>query len=258
MKIPDFKWIINKKVIHRRYRYEPKVIGRLKRIHGDTFVDIGAYSGKYSLALRKNFRKIVAFEPNSSYVPIIKKATMSYDNILVEEMAVANIDGTVTLFPQNDDPANVNTILEEFEVDLAGNPEGKRIHRGKNGVQVRCVTFDTYFQEREIDLVKIDVEGAEFLVLEGMKKSLATKRVKNIVVELHNVKNRNRLLGLLEKHFQKINWLGLDHCFASGPNVDLIFDRRLDEAGRLSSSREPTIGICRQDCRDSTGSIAAH
>jgi FkbM family methyltransferase len=219
VKIPDVKWIIYKKVIHRRYRYEPKVMGRLKRIHGDLFVDIGAYVGKYTLALRKNFREIIAFEPNSLYLPIIKKATKDYNNILIEEMAVANFDGTATLFPQNDDPANVNTILEEFEVDLAGNPEAKRVFRGTNGVQVKCISFDTYFRERSIDVVKVDVEGAEFLVLEGMNNAMDEGRIKNIVIELHDVKNKNKLLDLLTKHFSEIVWLGLDHCFARAPKL---------------------------------------
>lgn len=217
MKIPDVKWIIDKKVIHRRYRYEPKVVSRLKRIHGDIFVDIGAHKGKYTLSLRRNFRRVIAFEPNSSYLPIIKKATKRYNNILVEGMAVADFDGTVTLFPQNDDPANVNTILEEFEVDLAGNPEAKRVFRGNNGVQVRCVSLDSYFPNASIDLVKVDVEGAEFLVLEGMKNTLVEGRVKNIVIELHNVKNKEKLHHLLGEHFSEVVWLGLDHCFASVP-----------------------------------------
>lgn len=36
-----------------------------------------------------------------------------------------------------------------------------------------------------IDLLKLDVQGAEFLVLNGSKKSLQEKKIKNILLEIN-------------------------------------------------------------------------
>ena len=47
-----------------------------------------------------------------------------------------------------------------------------RTHAG-SPISVETMTFDSLLSESIANLIKIDVEGTEFLVLEGMRESLA-------------------------------------------------------------------------------------
>ncbi len=60
---------------------------------------------------------------------------------------------------------------------------------------------------------KIDVEGAEFLVLEGMKESLAKRRVRNILVELHDRGRKEELETILRNHFGDVFWVDHQHLY---------------------------------------------
>ena len=62
-----------------------------------------------------------------------------------------------------------------------------------DGRPVPCVAVDDLTATRPVvDLVKIDVEGAELDVLEGMRAGLAARRYRAIVLELHPVQMRQR------------------------------------------------------------------
>jgi methyltransferase FkbM-like protein len=61
--------------------------------------------------------------------------------------------------------------------------------------------------------VKIDVEGAEFLVLEGMKESFAKQRVMNILVELHDRDRKEELETILRSNFGNVFWVDNQHLF---------------------------------------------
>ena len=50
--------------------------------------------------------------------------------------------------------------------------------------QVQGVSLDDYFGSDRLDFVKIDVEGAEALVLQGMRKILRSQRP-SLVIEFH-------------------------------------------------------------------------
>jgi hypothetical protein len=58
--------------------------------------------------------------------------------------------------------------------------------------------YDSLVEYDTADLVKMDVEGDEFLVLEGMKRALKENRVRAIMVELHDRTQSNELVFLLE------------------------------------------------------------
>jgi len=66
-----------------------------------------------------------------------------------------------------------------------------------------------------VDLVKIDVEGAEFLVLEGMRNSLQNRSVKRIMVELHNREDKTRLESIFVPCGYTVEWVDPDHLFAT-------------------------------------------
>ncbi|PLK68878.1 hypothetical protein C0V73_21155 [Rhizobium sp. TH135] len=67
--------------------------------------------------------------------------------------------------------------------------------------------LDTAGQGREIDVLKIDIEGAEELFLAGKQKALSF--VKCLVVELHpNLCDVDRVVETLRGRFDKIDYVG--------------------------------------------------
>lgn len=198
---------------------EPLVKNRLKNIHGSLFVDIGANIGHYTFLLAPNFNFIYAFEPHAEYyATLAKKINWRYDNrITAYEMALSNRDGE-TLFYTNPFAKAMGsacTILPAFEYKPDVDPDQRppdQIFYGHNGRMVKTAKYDSVVK-RPADLVKIDVEGAEFLVLEGMMQSIDTGKVKRICVELHNRDRKKELSSILSDYRQE--WLDRSHLLAS-------------------------------------------
>jgi FkbM family methyltransferase len=163
----DWKWIIKYRILNHPKPTEPKVTETMLRIKGNLFIDIGSNTGWFASVLKNNFKRIITIDPNPKW-----EADM--------RIAISNFDGDDVFFIGNnlgsaDSLINTPHILGR-----------DWINRGKLRVQV--LRFDSL--GLDADLVKIDVEGAEFKVLEGMVKH----RPKNLVVELHDERREKELI----------------------------------------------------------------
>jgi FkbM family methyltransferase len=129
---------------------------------GMTVVDAGAYLGFFTLlaADRVGSRGHVhAFEPHPDSFRALR------DNVRAN-----GFDDRVTLVPMalHDGPAIRRFSLED-------NPARSGLGGGEEDGQsaaVPCTTLDRYLGGRIPDLVKVDVEGAEVAVLDGMARTL--------------------------------------------------------------------------------------
>jgi len=182
--------------------YEPEVMQELSKIHGLLFVDIGANVGRYSRALAKNFGKVYAFEPNpENSLDHLPK------NVSVFRYALSNEDSERDFYLSDIGGGGADTLLSVFEYKPASETGTlPQIFSGSRSVKVRVSKYDLIVG-KTADLVKIDVEGAEFLVLEGMKDSLQKRAVRNLMVELHNVDREHELLTILKANFPKVTRL---------------------------------------------------
>ncbi len=212
----DWKFILKKWVL-RQYRprlLEPEVRKALRQFHGKLFVDIGASVGFYSTMLSKNFERIYAFEPNPNVIPLLTNhlAKKMAANVKVFQMALGNTTGSTVLYldPHVGFEGSVDSILPIFDYrpNYVPSHAPDHVYVGRNGIEVPLSTYDAIVRERA-DLIKIDVEGAEFLVLEGMKNSIRNRRVNRLLVELHNRDRKLELEALLQQYHLK--WVDSDH-----------------------------------------------
>lgn len=137
-------------------------------------VDVGAYVGYYTLLAARavgDKGKIFCFEPEpSNYALLLKNIEVnSCNNVVPVRKAVTDTTGTVRLF-------------------MAKNPSGHSIvcdNPHQMAILVDSTTLDDFFTGREypIHVIKIDVEGAEMAVLQGMKNIIAKNRKLNIFTE---------------------------------------------------------------------------
>ena len=146
--------------------------------HGDIVFDVGAFIGLYTLFASKcvgKGGKVYAFEPVPiSYEFLIKNIKVNrINNVVPLNVALADYSGYTKLYiPQN----------TKYYAEASMIPTTSTIH-----YTVKVNTLDDVVQQYHldrIDLLKIDVEGAELMVLKGGFHSL--KIVDKIVVEAHD------------------------------------------------------------------------
>lgn len=132
-------------------------------IHGDTFLDIGANIGKYTLQQSQNFREIHSFEPiPETYEALeynVKENKLK--NVKLHQVAAWNKEEPLTFYIKNNPGGNSAEMQEIYHKIIK--VKATRIDRLLAGIT--CV-----------DLVKIDVEGAEPQALEGMKHLIDENR----------------------------------------------------------------------------------
>jgi len=137
---------------------------------GDLFVDVGANVGSYTvLASAHCESKSVSIEPIPSTFG--RLAQNIYLNQIEEKVDCVRVGigaESGTLFFTSDLDAGNHVVENE---DLA------------NSISIPVTTLDKLLGERMPDLIKIDVEGFEFQVLKGAKKTLQGKTLRTLIIE---------------------------------------------------------------------------
>ena len=147
---------------------------------GDTVIDVGANVGQYTALLADLVGptgRVIAFEPVPRTFGILQSVVSGLGLGNVEPLAVAlgEVDGTASMIDVR---------------DADGLPDPGLSHLGSStdgdAVDVSVARLDSLCEQIRLDacsFVKIDVEGAELLVLRGAVAFLATHRP-TILVEL--------------------------------------------------------------------------
>lgn len=138
----------------------------LKNLHqGDVVLDIGSNCGFYSVLsshLVGERGSVHAFEPTPDIYRVLKKNTEKLSNVYPKQVAVFNIDGQAN-FSINPIHHVANSIISSSS------------HPSLKTIKVPSVSLDTYCQEFNIrpSFIKLDVEGAEEVVVQGAKSILS-------------------------------------------------------------------------------------
>jgi len=157
--------------------WEPGVTALIKHVlrPGGVMVDIGANVGYHALcgALRVGATgQVVAFEP-APHTRDMLQQNVSLNpklNVEVRSQAVCNFNGEVEFFAVEEGHTGISSMSQPG-------------HAARK-IKVPAVRFDdAWSSDRPINLIKIDVEGAELQVLAGMQKTLATHRP-DLIIEL--------------------------------------------------------------------------
>ena len=159
--------------------YEPPVLQTIIKVvqAGWTAIDAGAYIGYYTLLLAKQVGpsgRVIAFEPLPENFRVLSEniELNRLQNVIAENKAVTDQSGVATLYRGYEGPFSLTSSI------VAASGEG---------IEVQAVSLDEYlnnYRER-VAFVKIDVEGAESQVLDGMKRILKEDRP-IVVVEVMN------------------------------------------------------------------------
>jgi len=168
--------------------YEPETTALVERVLGEggSFVDVGANHGYFTAiaALRVGASgRVAAFEPNprvaAALGEVLRRNGVA-ERVAVHPLALSDrVDDVVRFFVSGD---ALNDGLSSL---LPGEGAGGS-RDGGEVIVVPTTTFDTWAAGAgfgRIDLVKVDVEGAEARVLEGMEETLRSAPPRRIVLE---------------------------------------------------------------------------
>jgi len=141
---------------------------------GDVVVDLGASIGYFTLLAARlvgKEGKVYAFEPEPRNFLLLCKniALNGYDNIVAIRKAVSDREGFAKLFLSDDYGSH---SLYKFD-------------NAKTPIITETVTLDNFFRKEgyHVDIIKIDVEGAEMVAFLGMEKLIRENKKLKIFVE---------------------------------------------------------------------------
>ena len=146
---------------------------------GGLQVDVGANVGYVSRLMQLkggSNGRTESFEPNPEVLPMLEKnrvATPHNANWIIYPMAVGEAPGELWLKQPQAYAANHGTA----HITAVEAPDA---------VAVEVTTLDIMFANEKISLLKIDVEGFEWNVLQGAKLLIASGSIENIVYEDFN------------------------------------------------------------------------
>jgi FkbM family methyltransferase len=159
-------------------RYEPLTVALFRDSVGPGMLvlDIGAHLGLYSLiAASRAARTVYAFEPDPRTFPHLVRnieANGLRGRVTPVRRAVSDRGGDEPLFLDDGSPAVSALVAAD---------------RSEPAVPVPCLSVDEFVAaDQRVDIVKLDVEGAELRALHGMSRTIArASEFLTMFIEVH-------------------------------------------------------------------------
>jgi len=162
-----FKRVYEEGMIERRFiKREVK--------EGDVVIDVGAHIGYFTLLfadLVGKRGKVFAFEPHPENFKLLERNIKlnGFQNVILEQKAVSDKNGEDNLYISKDDSGDHRLY-----------PSDER-----TSIKVKTVRLDDYIKnfKTKVDFVKIDTEGKEPFIIQGMREILAVNSQMKMIVE---------------------------------------------------------------------------
>ena len=189
-----------------RYYAEDPTIGRSLLLYGEychqeietilsmldkdsVYVDVGANIGTHSVSIAPHVAHVHAFEPNFENLYLLERNTKSHQNITVYSKAASD--------------------HKEFgytEFNFGKTVYARATHKGQHPRETlnRSKLLDSYEWPR-VDFVKIDTEGHELQVLQGMGYILSNNRP-CMLVEMQDETKYSEIYDWLSMFEYKMYW----------------------------------------------------
>jgi len=143
-------------------------------------IDGGACVGKITEQYQ-NTHIVFAFEPNSANFKFLDNKFRHHNNIHPLKLALGKTAGTIDLFIPRDPsgyPSVSSTIVPSNT--MTSNIQGKE--------EVAVISLSQFCRDygiHEIDILKLDIEGSEYDVLDDLFESGLINKIRAIYVEFH-------------------------------------------------------------------------
>jgi FkbM family methyltransferase len=144
---------------------------------GDTLIDVGANIGLWLMGAAKHAGpqgNVHAFEPvPENFVRLTRNLALNdLHQVICQQLALSDKSGQALFYSATDGNSGLGSLTER--------------ERASRPTEIRVITLDDYCERqaiRRVDLMKVDVEGAELLVFRGATRLLTSTEAPIIMFE---------------------------------------------------------------------------
>jgi FkbM family methyltransferase len=209
-----------------------------------TVVEVGARDCTETLDFHRTFPNaaIYTFECNPAMLPRCREAVQGLARIKLTEKAIGDSEGSVAFYPidqaqtvtgQRDGNPGASSLFR-----AAGNyPEERYV---QNETIVQATTLEKFLSEEKIaavDLLWMDIQGAELLALKGMGERIATVKLLHLEVEFFHIYQGQPLFGEVHRFLRKHGFTLLGFTGYSKFSADAVYARAGLLRGPLAALR---------------------
>lgn len=185
-------------------------------------VDVGANIGQFLFGVKTFFpeAKLYSFEPDPDIFKKLEQNAKQFPSTYLFNYALSNKKKKMTFYKNN--------MFSEWSSLIPGANQGDT-----QKISIQAELGDAHLSKlKHIDILKIDVEGAELEVLHGLKKSLKISDYVLLEMSVRRAsgdKKASQVLPLLLDAGFEIHYVG--RVFSEGPGyeqgaVDILFKNR--------------------------------
>lgn len=161
-------------------------------------LDVGGYRGDWSQKIADKYNPyIYIFEPIPQFCYLIMERFKQNPKVLVFNFGLSNTTR----------PANISVNNDSSSIYLLSD----------NQIRIILIDIDQFlrnFKSHEINLIKINIEGAEYLLLKRMLEQDIVSRCQDIQIQFHSFyPNAVRLRNEIREALQETHSLTYDYPF---------------------------------------------
>ncbi len=170
---------------------------------GETVVDVGANVGYYTIILSRKVGpggKVYAFEPEPTNFDLLMKGVSAngLTNVTAEQLALSDSRGSLRLY-----------LASENKGDHRIAPAAE----SRESIEIEAIPLDEYLPPgTPVNLIKVDTQGAEGVILAGMRRVLADNPDIGLGIEFWP-EGLQQVGGSAKKVLAHLTELGFDEVF---------------------------------------------
>jgi FkbM family methyltransferase len=203
IKIGRYKFVLDRSELHdfqmlKNFEsggiYEPEVsLYIMKNLKlGETFMDIGANNGYYTILAAELVGptgKVISIEPNpDAFQRLLHNIEINnLKNIIPLNIALSDKDGKATLYLNDGSENGVASLIKG--------------EQSKPFFEVELKRFDDLFEDEKINIIKMDVEGSEINIIRTAENYIESHKGIKIIMEWNPSYRTNNDFNYLSRLF---------------------------------------------------------
>ncbi len=185
-------------------------------------IDCGSNIGVSILFFKMIYPESIihAFEPNPKSFELLKYniENNNLKDVYLNRTAVSEVDGEINLFSSDLNYGSLTTSIDSNR-------------GGKNLISVPSIKLSNYIKKLDVDLIKIDVEGAEIMIIKDLITAGILENFSNYIVEYHHnisdSNNFNQFLTCFEEANFSYNIKASCNSYSISQDLLMYFHRKI-------------------------------